>query len=388
MNFDRLAVLSLCVAIVSACSEGDTKKKGLPPPVPVIVAQALTRDIPVNLQLVGRAEAFESVAIKSRIDGQVASVLFAEGQHVKQGDILVRLDPADYSARLQQSEAVLARDTALTAKARADIARYLQLRERKFVSDEKVNDIRTSESTANANVQASKSAVDLSRLQLSYTTIRAPIAGVIGARLVYPGTSVKNNDTTLAVINRMQPLLVSFTVPERYLPALRAALRESQETSAHMPVSISTPGNKTLTYEGKLRFIDNTVDGTSGTILAKAELPNADEALTPGQYLDVDIHLATLKNAVVVPNAAIQQGSDGNYSYVVKNDGSVELRPLEVGPADDGMTAVTKGLQPGETVVTDGQLRLEPGSKVKINADGATTPKPSTTTASGRKQKP
>ena len=381
----------LCAAALVACSEGDTKKKGPPPPVPVTASTAVTRDIPITLQLVGRAEAFESVAIKSRIDGQVSEILFSEGQHVNQGDVLVRLDPADYAARLQQAEAAVARDAALIAKARADTARYVQLRERKFVSDEKVADIRTSESTTNANAQASKSAADLARLQLSYATIRAPITGVVGARLVFPGSTVKNNDTSLAVINRVQPLLVSFMVPEQHLPALRAALRESRDASAEMSVSVRSPSetaNAYLAHRGKLRFIDNAVDATTGTILAKAELPNTDEALTPGQYLNVAIHLSTLKNAVVVPNAAVQQGSDDNYAYVVKDDSSVELRPLEVGPADGGITAVVKGLQAGETVVTDGQLRLEPGSKVKIKADDPTPPEANATPEPARKQKP
>lgn len=367
MNTTRIGLLACCFVALAACSKGDTGKKGPPPPVPVTVAKAVARDIPVTLQVIGHAEAFESVALKSRIDGQVAEVLFTEGQHVKRGDILLRLDPADYVTRLQQAEATVARDSALIAKAKADTARYNVLKERKFVSDEKVHDVRTSENTALANQQASKAAVDLGRLQLSYTTIRAPIDGVVGARIVFPGTSVKSNDTTLAVINRIQPLLVSFPVPERHLPTLRAGFKAGQADSAGVPVAITLPGtDSTLGWQGKIRFIDNAVDSTTGTVLVKAELPNGDEQLTPGQFVNVSIRLRMLKGSVTVPNEAIQQGAENSYTYVVKEDQSVELRPLEIAASDGGITAVTGGLQLGETVITNGQLRLEPGVKVKI----------------------
>ena len=369
----RTIALTFCIITLTACSASDTKKKNAPQPVPVTAAKASMRDIPVTLQVVGRAEAFETVTLKARIDGQVAAVLYAEGQHVKRGDVLIRLDPADYVARLQQAESVVARDTALIAKARADTARYAMLKERKFVSEEKVNDIRTSESTASANQRASVSATNLARLQLSYTTIRAPIDGVVGARVVFPGTAVKNNDTVLAVINRARPLLVSFTVPEKHLPLLRAAFKASQGIAGGMRANIGLPGDTAFQREGQVRFIDNAVDSSTGTILMKAELPNDDEQLTPGQFLKVTILISTLKNAVTVPDEAIQQGADGNYAYVVKDDSSVEMRPVEISASHAGMTSVVKGLQVGETVVTDGQLRLEPKIKVKIKSATAET---------------
>jgi len=356
-----IALLAACAAALVACSEGDTHKKNQPPPVPVVVARAEARDIPVTLRVVGRAEAFESVVLKSRVDGQVSKVLFTEGEHVKRGDALILLDPADYASRLQQAEAVLARDAALIAKARSDTARYTQLKERKFVSEEKVNDIRTSEDTARANQRASLSAAELAKLQLSYTTIRSPIDGIVGARIVFPGSSVKNNDTPLALINRVQPLLISFSVPEKHLLPLRAAFR-----SGDMQVTVSVANDSSFSRRSRVRFIDNAVDSATGTILMKAELPNEDELLTPGQFVNISILVNTLNKAITVPDAAIQQGAEGNYAYVVKDDASVEMRPVEVSASDAGMTAVTKGLQIGETVVTDGQLRLEPKVKVKI----------------------
>ena len=368
MKASRSALFFVALLAVASCSDDAKKKKTEPPAVPVIAAQALAQDIPVTLQVVGRAEAYESVVLKSRVDGQVAAVLFTEGQQVKQGDVLIRLDPADYAARLQQAEANAARDEALIAKSRSDTARYTALKQRNFVSEEKVNDIRTSEAAASANLRASKAAAEVARLQLSYTTIRAPITGVVGARVVFPGSAVKINDTTLAVINRLRPLLVSFSVPEKHLPRLRAAIKSG---AGRMQVDISLPSDPSQHFDGKVRFIDNTVDASTGTILLKAELANDDERLTPGQFLNVTLLLETLSNAVTVPNEAVQQGADGNFVFVVRDDATVEVRKIETAAAKAGKTAIAKGLAVGETVVTDGQLRLTPGARVKIKEAGS-----------------
>ena len=376
MNAIRLALLLISLVTFAACSEGNAKKKGEAPPVPVTTAKAATRDIPVTLKVVGRAEAYESVVLKSRVDGQVAAVLFTEGQHVKQGDPLIRLDPSDFAARLHQAEATAARDEALIAKSRSDTARYTALKERNFVSEEKVNDIRTNEAAAAANLRASKAAAEVARLQLSYATLRAPFSGVVGARLVFPGSSVKINDTTLAVVNRIRPLLVTFSVPEKHLPRLRAAIAAA--TERRMKVDVSLPSDTAQHYEGEVHFLDNAVDATTGTILMKAKLPNNDEKLTPGQFLNVTLLLDTLKDAVTIPNEAVQQGAEGNFVYVVKDDHSTEVRAITTAAADGGVTAVAKGLSAGETVVTDGQLRLAPGVKVKLRdaAESKTPPAP------------
>ena len=353
--------------IITSCSQGDAKKKPDARPVPVTAAKAVTRDVPVFLQVVGRAEAFESVTLKSRIDGQVSSVEFTEGQHVRQGDVLIRLDPADVTAKLRQAEAAAARDSALTAKAHADTARYAALKDRNFVSEEKVNDLRTAESSAAANLLASQAAVDAARLQLSYTTIRSPIGGVIGARQVFPGSTLKANDTALAVVNRIRPLLVTFSVSEKYLPTLREAMKAGE-----VVVDVNAAGGSGKTLVGKVRFIDNAVDTTSGTIVVKAELPNDDESLTPGQFLKVRLVLDTLRNAVTIPNEAIQQGADGHFVYVIKDNEHVELRKVDIATSDTTTTAISQGVGAGETVVTDGQLRLTPDAVVKIkDASGA-----------------
>ena len=364
-----IVLLLSSILALTACSEDNAKKKAEAPPVPVTTAKSEARDIPVTLKVVGRAEAYESVILKSRVDGQVAAVLFTEGQHVKQGEVLIRLDPTDFAARLQQAEAATARDQALAAKSRSDTARYTALKDRNFVSEEKVNDIRTNEAAASANLRASNAAAEVARLQLSYATIRAPFSGVVGARLVFPGSSVKINETPLAVVNRVRPLLVSFSIPEKHLPRLRDAMAAG--TGSGMKVDVSLPGDRAQHYDGAVHFLDNAVDATTGTILMKAVLPNADEKLTPGQFLNVTLLLDTLTQAVTIPDEAIQQGADGNFVYVVKADNSAEMRPIKTIAADAGMTAVSTGLQVGETVVTDGQLRLAPGVKVKARETGS-----------------
>ena len=366
----RLALVPLVLLsalTVTACSDSKAKKKPPSPPVPIASAKATARDIPVELKVVGRAEAFESVILKSRVDGQVASVHFTEGQHVKQGDVLLRLDPTDFAARLRQAEGAAARDEALIAKTRADTARYTALRERNFVSEEKLNDIRTNEAAAAANLKASAAATEVARLQLSYTTIRAPITGIVGARLVFPGSSVKVNDTTLAVVNRASPLLVAASIPEKHLPRLRAA-----QKNGGMQVDVNVPNDRQQNFKGIVRFIDNAVDPATGTILMKAELPNTDEKLTPGQFLNVSLTLETLKDAIAVPNEAVQQGAEGNYVYVVNEDSTVTNRNIQVLATYEGYSAIGKGVTLGETVVTDGHLRLTPGAKVrtKSSADG------------------
>lgn len=330
------------------------------PAVPVVVAQAVGGKMPVVLGVVGRAEAYESVTLKSRLDGQVLSVAYVEGQHVNQGDVLVRLDPADYEARLAQAEANLAKDRALLAKAHADVERYVALKARGFVSDEKVNEVRTADAAAAATLKADQAAFELARLQLSYTTVKAPFAGVVGARLVFPGTAVKTNDTALAVVNRIRPLYVSFAVPEKHLPRLRAAMR-----SGPLNVRVGLPGSKEAAFEGQARFIDNAVDPASGTIQMKAVLDNRDEKLTAGQFLTVSLDLETLDNAVLVPSETVQQGAEGNFAYVVKADDTVELRKVDVVASYQGRSAIGQGIAAGETVVTDGQLRLTPGTAVQ-----------------------
>jgi len=348
-----------------------TSEKKDTTPVPVLAAQAITRDLAIAIDLVGRGEAYESVSLKSRVDGQVQTVLYREGQHVHAGDVLLRLDPSDFNARRQQAEATLARDRALLKQAQADAARYQTLKEQGFVSEEKLTGLHAAEAAAKATVNADRASLELARLQLSYATIRAPISGIVGARLAFPGTAAKTNDTVLAIINRVQPLLVAFSLPENHLAELRKALAQGD-----LKATIGIPDDPKIAYPASVNFVDNMVDPATGTVLMKARLENADERLAAGQYLRVTLIPKTLKDAVVVPSEAVQQGPKGSVVYVINPDHSITIRKTNVAASRDGLSAIASGLKAGETVVTDGHLRLTPKSRVKIKtADGGQSAK-------------
>lgn len=373
MSPSRRLSLALLVTALAAgggfwySRQGGEVKKGpaKPGPVPVTVASAESGEMPLLLNTVGRAEAWEGVTLKSRVDGQVQAVVYTEGQAVHKGQVLLQLDPGDFAAKVAQAEAVVARDEAQLAKARADVERYAGLKARGFVSDEKLNEMRTNEMAVAATLKADRAALDLARLQLSYTTIRAPFAGVVGARLVFPGSAVKTNDTALAVVNRVDPLYVSFSVPERHLGRLRQSLAQGPLT-----VHLSVPGSKGEGLHGKVRFIDNAVDPATGTIVMKAVVDNPRGQLTPGQFINVSTTLERIADAVLVPNEAVQQGPSGNFLYVAKDDDSAEMRKIEVIASHQGKSAIAQGLAAGEKVVTDGQLRLTPGATIRIKEKG------------------
>jgi multidrug efflux system membrane fusion protein len=368
MNKTRASLLVLAAVCIGAGSwyqfgrgggSADKKPKETPS-VPVALAKAQQRDTPLLLEITGRTEAYETVTLKSRVDGQVQAVVFAEGQRVAVGEVLLRLDPADFQAKLAQAAANAAKSAAQLGKARADVERYIALRAKGFVSEEKVGEMRTALAAAEATTQADAAAADLARLQLSYTTIKAPFAGTVGARLVFPGSAVKTNDTALAVVNRIQPLYVNFAVPEKYLPQLRAGMQGGKALKA----AIDLPGSDSAVATGEVRFLDNAVDTATGTIQLKAVLPNADEKLAAGQLVNVSLQLGLLKDAVTIPAEAVQQGADGPFVYVAR-DGAAELRKLKLIVVQQSRAVVATGLAAGETVVTEGQLRLTPGARLK-----------------------
>ena len=350
------------------------KKGQTPPPVPVKLAKAVVQDMPLRLEITGRTEAYETVTLKSRVDGQVHRVTFTEGQHVRQGDVLLRLDPADFQARLNQAAANLAKSEAQLAKARADVERYIALRAKGFVSEEKVSEMRTAATATEATARADAATVELARLQLSYATIKAPFAGVVGAKLVFPGAAVKVNETALAVVNRVRPLYVGFAVPEKYLPLLKTGMGSGKKS---MKAAISLPDGSA--WEGEVRFLDNGVDVATGTIQLKAIVANDDEKLAPGQFVGVSLVLDTLKEAVVIPAEAVQQGPAGSFLFVAKEDSTVEIRKISVASVQKQLAIVAEGLAGGETVVTEGHLRLTPGARIKsADAAGEKPAKPGT----------
>ncbi|HMM53521.1 MAG TPA: efflux RND transporter periplasmic adaptor subunit [Candidatus Desulfobacillus sp.] len=359
-----LAVAALLVAAAAAwrfARPPAAPAPGGPAAVPVSLARAAVRDVPLLLGVVGRTEAYDAVTLQPRIDGQVQSVAFTEGRHVSRGELLIRLDPADYQARYEQMQANQAKSQAQLAKARADLERHVALKAKGFVSDEMVGNMRTALAAAEATARADAAAADQARLQLSYTTIRAPFDGIVGARQVSPGAAVKASTTPLVTLNRVRPLYVGFAVPEKYLPALQAALRGGERA---MRATISVPGSAAETFVGAVRFIDNGVDPASGTIRLKAELPNEDEKLAPGQFVNVSLQLETMRGAVVIPAEAVQQGSEGPFVFVVRQD-AAEPRKIRLAAVQEGTAVVAEGLDGSETVVTEGQLRLTPGARVR-----------------------
>ena len=366
-------------AIVAAVGGGVWLKNGksvptTPSAAPVVLAKSEMRDVPLLLELTGRSEAAESVSLRARVDGQVSAVPMKEGAHVRQGELLVQLDPADFAARLAQAEANLARDKAQAVKAKADVERYNVLKAKGFVSEESVAGVRTTGQAQEATMKASQAAVDLARLQLNYAAIRAPFDGVVGAKLVFPGTAVKTNDTLLAVVNKIQPLFVSFAVPEKYLPKIQAGMKDGI-----MKVQVAVPGAAGPALVGEARFLDNTVDPTTGTIRMKAKLDNKDERLAAGQFLNVSLEYDQLKGVTVVPAEAVQQGPEGPYVYVARSDQTVEMRKVDVVANQRGLALLGNGLKAEETVVVDGQLRLSPGAAyqalpAKTEAANAATP--------------
>lgn len=323
--------------------------------------------MPLRLPAVGTVTAAASVAVKSRIDGQIVQVGFTEGQEIKAGQTLFVIDPRATQAQLQQAQANLARDQALLATSRADLARFTDLAGKNLVSHQELEKVQANLAQLEAVIRADQAQVDIYRVQLSYTTIRAPINGRTGAVQLTLGNMVKANDTTpLVVINQLRPIDVSFAVPERELPAIRRALAVGE-----LPVQVVVADDTAHPVAGKLHFIDNAADPATATVQLKARFANDDQQLWPGQFVSVSLQLGSEGESVVVPAEAVQESQKGSYVYIIKTDDTVELRPVRVERVDGGLAVIASGLQGGEQVVTDGQLRLRPGAKISRRQSGA-----------------
>ncbi|HMN80919.1 MAG TPA: efflux RND transporter periplasmic adaptor subunit [Burkholderiaceae bacterium] len=355
-------------------SEANVKPKAAPAArgVPVTVASVQVKEVPLTLNLVGRAEAWSTVTLRSRIDGQITAVHYQAGQHIGKGQKMVTFDSRALQAQLAQVEANLARDRAQLEKARSDFARYSDLVAKGFVSASQLETYRAAVDSTEAIVKADLAARDLAQVQLSYTTVVSPMEGVAGAVLVFPGASVKANDTPLVVINQVRPIYVTFSVPERMLGQI-----DSARAGGPMSVSVAVPGAQRPKLTGTLSFVDNAVDSTTGTIIMKARIDNGDEKLTPGQFVEVSMVLRNLKDALVVPSEALQSGPDGNFMYVARPDQTVEVRKVQTISLAGRELVVEQGLAVGERVVTDGQLRLTPGARYEVRepAKAASTAK-------------
>lgn len=350
----------LIINCLPSCS--GEKKKAAPPPVPVLVATVTEKTVPVELKAIANVEAFSTVSIKSRLAGQLVQVNFKEGQDVKEGELLFVIDPRPYEAALKQMEANLERDKVLATKAKTDAARYAELIRKQFVSQQDYDQAKATADSLGATVIADQVAVQNAKLNLSYCYIKAPITGRTGSLIAQQGNMIKENaDTAMVVINQLQPIYVSFAIPEQNLAEVRKYMALEK-----VPVEAIIPGQENNPEAGVLSFINNTVDTATGTILCKATFPNPQKHLWPGLFVNVVVKLTTQPGAILVPSQAVQSSQEGQIVFVVKPDLTAEVRQVEVGRSINGDVIVTKGLKDGERVVTDGQLRLVPGAKVQI----------------------
>ena len=348
------------VATTGSRSSADARRRGDHAPVPVRIARIAPQTVPVTVRLLGRAEAWSTVSLRARIDGQILSVEYQPGETVSKGQVMVRLDDRVPRSQEAQARANLARDQANLGKAIADLKRAEDLRGKGFVSSAQVDAARAAMASLRATVEADQAAIELARTQLDYTRITAPIDGVAGSILAFPGSIVKANDTALVVINQVDPINVQFPIPEARL----AEIRSSTGSARELTVRARIPGVDQVPTIGTLSFIDNAVDPSTGTIALKAEFANPTRQLTPGQFVEVDLLLREIRDAIVIPAEALQNGPSGTFVYVARTDGTVELRPVRVGSGGEGATLViSEGLAAGEAIVVDGQLRLTPGAR-------------------------
>jgi membrane fusion protein, multidrug efflux system len=383
------------VLLLAGCSDNAAGKARVQvPPVPVSVSDVLEKTLPVQLTAVGNAQPYTSVGIKSQVSGQIIEVRFKEGQDVRKGDLLFVIDQRPFEAALRQAEAALGqrqaevqqaqanleRDLAQLENAKVQERRYRDLVDRELIAREQYDQLRTNWAALEATVQADRAAVDnakastraaqanvdSARLQLAYTTIRAPIDGRTGNLLVQSGNLLKgNDDNPIVVINQIHPIYVSFAVPEQYLADIK-----KYYAARSLRVLARQPRQEQTLATGELSFVNNTVDQTTATIQLKATFANTDNTLWPGQFLDVSLVLTT-RTAIVIPSQAIQPGQAGPYVFVVKPDQTVESRRVVPGTRLGAETIIEQGLRAAERVVTDGQLRLVPGAKIEVRAPKA-----------------
>ena len=362
MSLVLRSMTTLLVLVAVTAGSGCTKKvekKQARPPAPVLVAVVGTADIPQRLVAVGTVEATESVVVRPQISGELSAVFFTEGQEVSRGQKLFQMDPRSYQAALKKAEASLARNRVIMENALKDYHRYAQLVKEGIVTQEQAEAYRTKADSAAADVEADKAAVENARVQLSYTTMTAPITGRLGNLAVSRGNVVEANKTTLVTLNAIAPIYVTFSLPERELAAVRGRM-----AAGRMAVEAELPGG--IVERGQVSFLDNLVDTTTGTIKLKGHFDNRNRRLWPGQFVQVSLTLAERKGVVAVPSQALQTGQKGPFVYVVRPDLTAEMRPVVTGAAYNGLTAIEKGLAVAEQVVIDGQLRVSPDARLEI----------------------
>jgi multidrug efflux system membrane fusion protein len=356
----KRALMLFCVLVAAGCERKETAPPR--PPAPVLVASVQQKTVPVEVRTIGTVEAFATVELRAQVTGIIEGVHFREGQDVKKGERLFTINAPPFEAALKAAEGNLARDEAKLANALKQSARYEKLLKDGVAPPEEVESVLAEANALDGTVRMDRAAVERARLELQYCTISAPMDGRTGQRIVDAGNTVKANDPpTLVTINQLAPIYVTFTVPEQRLAEVRRFL-----AAGTLKVRVTTQTDGAHGETGTVDFVNNTVDKLTGTIRLKATFPNTECRLWPGQFVDVVLTLTEEPNVLVVPAEAIQVGQGGQYVYVVKEDKTAEVRLVTVGRTVNGEAVIEKGLQTGETVVTDGQLRLKPGAKVDI----------------------
>src|SRR6266567_2231377 len=337
------------------------------PPAPVTVTEAARRDLPIYVRGIGTVQAYNTVTVKSRVDGELQQVLFREGQDVRVGDLLVQIDPRPFEVLLRQAEAAKARDLAQLDTADRDFARSGALVDRGFTTRQTYDTQKNLIAQLQAALLADEAAIDNAKLQLGYARITSPLNGRTGVRLVDTGNMIRASDAGgLVSITQLQPISVLFTLPQELFGDTVAAMRGTSLTALAY-----TQDNKRLLASGTLQLIDNAVDPATGTIRLKATFSNEDEALWPGQFVNVRLVLETRKDGIVIAGAAVQRNQDGTYAWVIRPDGTAEVRPIKIATILDDDALVSSGLAPGDRVVTSGQSRLRPGAKVALSKPAA-----------------
>jgi multidrug efflux system membrane fusion protein len=379
MTSRRLVMFGLLLIVLAGVSlgtyfitdgrakEGKSAKSKGPPAVPVTVAVVQQQTVPVRLHAIGNVEAYATVAVKARVDGQILEVNFREGQPVRKGEVLFRIDPRPFEAALRQAEANALRDRAARDHVHAQEKRYQELLDKNFISKDAYAQIRTNAATAEATAKASQAALENARLNLEYCTIRSPLDGYVGRVLLQAGNLVRSADPNpLVVINQVRPIYVNFGIPEQHLPEVRKHMAAGPLAADVTPPDPRQPGP-----QGRLIFIDNAVDPSTGTIRLRAQFENADAMLWPGQFVNVSLRLYEQADALVVPASAVQTGPEGQYVYVVGDDMIADVRRVTVTRTDGERAIIDKGVATGERVVTRGQLRLGPKTRVQIGKQPA-----------------